>query len=321
MEPDAMPIDDLNVFSPYLSPLEQEQELIKKLTVAPAQTPLSLELKHALVGSIRPADSIETTHQVRPQLPFPTCVNPLPRIIQNQTDIESLTQQEADLLEAESAIYLDRMKTLQLELQEAMEANLKTGQAANAWSTWETILGYFTAASSLMVGLGLLTNGENAGAASALIAAGGLSLTNQIMTDLDGWQKIAEYFSNSAERQQHIAAQIQTGMFLLSLSISVSGLALAAQSNALTNVLPIDKERILKVIQIATSLLNGGTQLVKGGIQKRSYDIQAQIALIDAEIGHLRRNLSELMQKQQNYLRSNLDTTQIVKQAINHLSQ
>lgn len=321
MEPSLMfdPIDGLDALGPFLSPFEEEQELIKKLQIAPTQTPFSLEREQAFAGSIAPSSAIEKTHQVRPQLP-PPCVNPIPRIIQCQTDIESLSQEEADLLEKESSIYLERMKALQAELQENMEANLKTGQTANAWHSWETILNYFTAASSLLVGLGLLGTHGNAGASIALVAAGGLSLTNQIMTDLDGWQKIAEYFSDNAEKQQSISAQIQTGMFLLSLSLSVSGLALAAQSDALMSALPKDKERILRIMQIATSLLNGGTQLVKSGIEKRSCDIQAKITLIDAEIGNLRRTLSELTQNQQNYLRHNLDTIKIVKEAINHLS-
>jgi hypothetical protein len=308
------------------SPIEEEQEHIKKLQVVPSLPPpakVDLPLKQLDYASSIGVSTAERVPQFRPQLPLPgaLCSNPLPRIIHCQMETEKLTHEEVDLLETEVTAYLDRMQQLQTELQATMEAEIKTGKIENKWRTWEMILNYFTAASSLMIGTGLIVANGDVEAGACLIAAGGLSLFNQIMTDTNTWQKVAEYFTESAEKQQEITNRIQTGMFLLSIAVAVSGLSLLAQSHAFTMELPKDKEKILKVMTLATSLLKGGTKFVKGGIQKKSCNIQATLITTNAKMLEIRKTLSEISWSQQESLRHNLDSGQIVKEAINNLSQ
>ncbi len=310
---------------PIYSSLEEEREKVKKLQLTQVVTPLFVppEKKFAEAGSVAPSTSAaETRAHFHPTLPSPEIhyANPIPKTIQLQVDGMEFQRQNLDYFEKDVTAYLDEMKELQAKLQALVEDEIKIGKMEDKWSIWETILNYFTAASSLVIGAGLIAANGDQGAGISLIAAGGLSLLNQIMADTNGWESLVQFFTKNEEKQKTIASQIQTGMFLVSISLAISGLALAAHNNNLADAIPKDKEKILKIITLATSLLNGGTQFIKGGIQKRSCSIQKDIIDINGKMAEIRKILTQLAYDQQDFLKYLTDNNKSVKQIIKSLS-
>ncbi len=318
-------LDLENLRVPLYSSLEEEQERIKRLYIEPTLSPLIIppEKRFAETGSIEPSTSVaEKPTHLRPTLPAPNTsyANPIPRTIALQMDRMEFQQENVDFFEKEVSTYLDQMKEHQAKLQALVEEEIKVGKMEDKWSVWETIVNYFTAASSLVIGAGLIATNGDQGAGICLIAAGGLSLINQLMADTNGWEALVRFFTENEEKQQTIAQQIQTGMFIVSVSLAISGLALAAYNNNLADAIPKDKERILKIVTLATSLLNGGTQLIKGAIQKRSCSIQADIIRTNGQMADIRKILSQLAFNQQDDLKDIANSNKAVKQLIQTLS-
>lgn len=310
-----------------LSLMEEEQELVKKLQPTSAQpiSPVlvSPEKSFAFLGSIQPS-TLERLPQFRPQLPWPEAAFPpsaLARIVQCQVRSDELMPKFFDLFEESIDQKLKRLDEIQEELKVALEAEHRTENLETKWHTLETLLQYLTTAGSIVLGAGLMISGTDQNSGAFLIAAGALGLVNQLMTDSRGWQTLISYFTESVETQKTIESQIQTGMFLVSLGLSLTSGALALHTGTLQQVRGEDYfAAVTKIIQISTTLLTTGTKITSAAIRKRSCDIQAKMIRLQTESSCLRKTIegdnSDLSEEQRK-IQYNIS---VVKRAIEQLS-
>ncbi|MBX9745112.1 MAG: hypothetical protein K2X08_07890 [Chlamydiales bacterium] len=308
----------------YLSSVEAEQEKVKRLQreIAEMQplakvTPASLN--PFAISSIAPSSSENKSPQFRPELcpldsPYS---NPVPRFLACLNEHEELLDNTLDLIEMETEGLPQFADQLHAQLIQDIQEEVKSNEIEGKWHTLETVFQYVVAAGSLLKGLQAIFQDKKTAAGTVWLAAGGLSLTNQLMTDTKGWEAIAKYFANTAEKQREIAARIQAGMFLLSLGLMAFNGAGALKAGQLSDVLPKEK---LKIVTLAATLLQGGIRLVGGSLKYRSSGIGARIIRTQAEITDCRKTLGLCASSEQELLDVALQISDVVKKTIQHLS-
>lgn len=223
-----------------------------------------------------------------------------------------------DVMKMRTDHSVQESKTLRETFQATLQEEIKTAQFEKKWGVWETVLQYAMGTGSLLLGMGLLAVNDDSGAGVCLIAAGGLGLTNQFLIDTNGWQTLVQYFVESTEKQKAIVAGLQSGMFFLSMSLTLTGLALAERNDALSNTLP--KERIIKIYNTSTAVLQAGTKLGKEAIRHHSFALQATMIRTQARITDHRKTLNLLASNQQEQFEIHERISEIVKKAIQQLS-
>ncbi|MDP1607698.1 MAG: hypothetical protein Q8L98_00080 [Chlamydiales bacterium] len=309
----------------YLSSVEAEREKVKRLQremaeMQPLAKVTNTSLDTFAISSIGPSSSEGKSPQFRPDLPplDSSYSNPIPRFLACLNDYGELSHDTFDLLEMEAEGLPEFMDRLHAKLIQDIQEETATNEIEGKWHTLETVFQYAVAAGSLLKGLQtIFQKDKDTGAGAVWLAAGGLGLTNQIMTDTKGWEAIAKYFANTEEKQREIAARIQAGMFLLSLGLTVYSGVWAFKTGQLLDALPKEK---LKIVTLAVTLLQGGTKLVGGSLKYRSSGIGARIIRTQAEITDCRKTLGLCASSEQELLDVALQISEVVKKAIQHLS-
>ena len=108
------------------------------------------------------------------------------------------------------------LKRVHEELKAATARYSQSEREEKRWGVLQTVLQYFASASAIVFGVALVASGVGVAAGAFLIAAGGIGLANQIMTDTHAWEALVGFFTKNQELQTKIASRIQTGMVLLS---------------------------------------------------------------------------------------------------------
>lgn len=316
-------VENIGVFSHRL---EDERERIKRLQIEQSLPPLSpttipKEKAFALGDSIE-VSSAERTPKFRPELPSsdPYIIlkrrsHPLVKIIQCLIKADARTELFLDVLEKELDRTQMRLDELSEELKIALAEEMETKIWEGNWHTFETVLQYFTAAASIVLGGALVLTEADQSAGACLIAAGGLGFVNQIMTDTKGWSLLADYFTESQEMKKTLEGKMQMTMFLLSTALAFSGTALAIDNGTMPET------DLFKIISVAGSLLRAGNKLAAGTIRSRSCGIQAQIISNNGEATYLRKHLETLSLEGKETQEKIQHMVSIVKEAIQQMSR
>lgn len=308
----------------YLSSVEAEREKVKRLQremaeMQPLAKVTNTSFDAFAISSIAPSSSEGKSPQFRPDLPSldSSYSNPIPRFLACLNEHEELLDDTLDLLEMEAEGLPQFMDRLHAQLIQDIQEDVKSNEIQGKWHTLETVFQYAVAAGSLLKGLQAIFQDKNTGAGAVWLAAGGLGLTNQIMTDTKGWEAIAKYFADTTEKQKEIAARIQAGMFLLSLGLTVFNGTWTLKTGQLIDILPKEK---LKIVTLAVTLLQGGIKLIGGSLKYRSSGIGARIIRTQAEITDCRKTLGLCASSEQELLDVALQISEVVKKTIQHLS-
>lgn len=228
-----------------------------------------------------------------------------------------LASQTVNVFDIETQRDLERLQKLNIQLKEAMLEHMRSVKDEKKWGVLQDVLQYFMAATSIVFGVALVATGVGVAAGAILIAAGGLALINRVMSDTGAWKALVSYFTSSRELQTKIANRIETGMFLLSLALTLTGGVMALQAGNLTDLVTLD--RAMKVLTLTTAVANGGVELAKGFITKKSQDMKAKILSISAETTAIQYDMqrnSSTIEETQKLLQ---ETAELVKRAISQL--
>lgn len=309
--------------------LEDERERVKRLQIEQPISPLSpvttisKEKAFILADSIQPSSATKAP-QFRPVLPrpehatFQSRSHPLLRIIRCLIKADEQTSLFLDVLEKEIDQTQMRLDELSDELKVALAEEMETKIWEGNWHTLETVIQYLSAASSIVLGGALVLTDADQGAGSCLIAAGGLGLFNQIMTDTKGWSLLVDYFTESQEMQKTLEGRIQTTMFLLSTALALSGAALAFDSGVLQEA--AQAEQIFKIISVATALLGAGNKLAAGATTQRASAVKKKILSLNGESTYLKEHLEAISLQGKESQQKIHDMVLVVQNAIKQMS-
>lgn len=234
-----------------------------------------------------------------------------------QVKSDQLTGESVEGFEAEIQKDLAKLQKLNQELKAAIAEHIKATQDEKKWGVWQNVLQYFIAATSIVFGVALIATGVGVVAGALLVAAGGLTLVNRIMSDTGAWQLLVGYFTESHEMQKKIASRIEMGMFLLSLAMSLTGGAMAFQAGAMTELVTLDKA--VKIVTLTSALINGGFELGRAVVNKKAQDMKAKILLISGETTDIQYKMqrdSSSIEEAQKILQ---ETVELIKRAISQL--
>ncbi|MBS0626470.1 MAG: hypothetical protein JSS32_10520 [Verrucomicrobia bacterium] len=234
-----------------------------------------------------------------------------------QVKSDLLTGESVEGFELEVQKDLAKLQKLNQELKAAIAEHIKATQDEKKWGVWQNVLQYFIAATSIVFGVALIATGVGVVAGALLVAAGGLTLVNRIMSDTGAWKLLVGYFTESTDMQKKIASRIEMGMFLLSLAMSLTGGAMAFQAGALTELVTLDKA--VKVVTLTTALINGGFELGRAVVNKKAQDMKAKILTISGETTDIQYKMqrdSSSIEEAQKLLQ---ETVELIKRSISQL--
>jgi|GEM_PF-2047752 hypothetical protein len=304
--------------------------LISKLIASRDQPPAPQGISS--VSSMERSTAVKAP-QFRPVLPLPVASgskaetdvnsqsqknqNPLLTIAQIAIRNDGLTDDDASLFAEQIECDMTRMKQVHEELKAARVKYMESEKQEKTWGVLQTVLQYVASASAIVFGVALVASGVGIAAGAFLIAAGGIGLANQIMTDTHAWEALVSYFTKNHELQIKVANRIQTGMILLSIALSLTGGALALQTNAITELPSVEKA--LKIVALATGILGAGTALTTGSIRNRSCQIKSEITRLEGEATELKHNIKQNVSRMREVQKVHQEMIESVKQSMQNL--
>ena len=306
--------------------------LISKLIASRDQTPAPQGISSS-VSSIE-ASTATKPPQFRPELPSPEIrlsniqadvssqqqkhkKNPQLRFAQQAIRHDQFDKESAPLFEEQINFDVAQLKRVHEELKAATARYSQSEKEEKRWGVLQTVLQYFASASAIVFGVALVASGVGVAAGAFLIAAGGIGLVNQIMTDTHAWEALIGFFTKNQELQTKIASRIQTGMVLLSLALSLTGGALALQTNAITEIANVEKA--LKIVTLATGILGAFAGLITGAIKNRSCQIKAEITSLEGEATDLKYNIKKTVSSMKEFQKSSQEMFDALKRAMQDL--
>ena len=313
-----------------------EQSLVKRLTPQAATLPIfdqptPIGLSSPL-GSIEKSSSIKAASSTRPRLSQPELeertvegllafikqfADPRIELAKVQIRSDQLNDLSTQIFDVDVQADSKRLQKLNEELRAAISQHMKSMRAEKPWGILKDVLEYFTAALSLVCGAALIITGVGTAAGALLIAAGGLALVNRIMSDTGSWKVLASYFTENHEMQIRIASRLEIGMFLLSLTLSLAGGALAFQTGVIAEIATLDKA--VKTLMLTSTLFNTGAQLAKASIKKKTSDMEAKIVRLSGDSTLLRNKMMKdttNIEESQKVMQQNIS---LVKSAMRYL--
>ncbi|MDE3046390.1 MAG: hypothetical protein KGJ02_07085 [Verrucomicrobiota bacterium] len=191
-----------------------------KVGLSPISSLSAVDVKEAPAPTLKPELASPTTHYMYDVADLYQHVEHL--MARYTTQLKG--QVQADLKE------LDRLQLQRIEKDKAYREEMETKAK---WDTLSRVANYISSATSIVLGAGLAATPGGQVAGKFLIAAGALSLTTQVVTDVNGWNALAGLFTNSRETQQKYAFWCELTASSLALAISATSLICAYQAGAL----------------------------------------------------------------------------------------
>lgn len=218
----------------WMQPAQETEEASSTIPLLPNQTSSKIELS-----------SITTASGVKEEMGLfapPTLSSPL-LVIQLMENVYSTG---GKLLEAA----VDELKSLSGQIQnnwqqivENMQKNTAWTQQTDMWSTLQTVGAYILSAYSVAMGGTIYASGSPVLGAT-LIAAGLLSTTNIALTEMGGWNYIAEKLAKeNKELQEQITFWGPMTLYALSLTGSI---AISYDPSTLANVPSLDWKKFIE---------------------------------------------------------------------------
>jgi hypothetical protein len=161
------------------------------------------------------------------------------------------------------------------------------------WSAWANVSYYIAAASTLVIGAGCLTLGGSAAVAGYfLVAAGGLGVTNRIVTDTGGWQYLANYFTESHSLQIRISENIDKGLTSVAVALALIGTAQAWHAGHIKLLEASSADMISQVLSKAGTGFSVASHFAASHYQRTISQSKAAInnfsARVDLKYQHVR---------------------------------
>ncbi len=156
----------------------------------------------------------------------------------------SLLQSACD----EIKVYSEALSKKMAENIQALQQAAQRAQESNVWSTLQKAGACILSAFNIFLGTSLYSSGSPM-LGSALIASGILSATNLAMTELRGWDLVAEKLSDSQDLKNQITFWSPIALHCLSSALTaVSGSAIVYDPNLLPTSFTSDWKEYANVI-------------------------------------------------------------------------
>jgi len=303
-----------------LSALDQEQMNVKRLSREPVAVALPLSPSSPIgMGAFPDAleiSSVEKVHHFSPKLSLPSFDREhfgmtLARL---QMQFDELSEISTTLLKEDVELNQKTQDILDAEFQKTLEEDFRVKTTGSKWQTWGAVFQYALSAASLLGGAALYVDEKDLTSAAWLLAAGGLGLYNQIMTDTQGWKKLIGYFTESLETRRTVENRIQGAMFVLSMGLMLGGGVAPAQAISLKEIDP------LRVVALFQKIVDLGTKASVAATRKSASDIQAKLIILQANKTDLLKDLELLSSREQEMQRGFQTILSVMKQAIENLS-
>jgi len=235
------------------------------------------------IAPAEPINSATVTAPSKPQLEHPAL--PSIRIYQGS---EGSVKDWALFFDEETKLDTAAMDRLRAEKEAAVHELLEKEKSRKSWGIATTVIQYLASATSAAVGIAYLATGQ-VGPGLLLLLGGGTGVAVRMASDLDLFQKVAAWYSKSAEVQNKIAARLEMGALFLSLGTGLAGGFWAYGAGALSGI----AERAAQGAQVGLSLMGSGFRLREGHLQKQIAELQKKNRLADLEMDMHSKNTEE----------------------------
>lgn len=187
----------------------------------------------------------------------------------------------------------DEQKQNKAYRQEQTKAIKEAIEKGSTLSTWEMATKVINCVGAVFtVGLGAVTLATGAGAVAgiALMAAGGLLLANQIVSEVKAWEKLAKALSKGDfKMEQNILWHLNTWSTLATLVLSMGTACFGNFSDSAKNLALAGR-----VIQGSLAVAAGVTSIGKAVIDYGRYQAQAESKRFDAKLSTTEYNIKVL---------------------------
>jgi hypothetical protein len=272
-----------------LSIIDNEQIRVRNLqnqAVLP-QTALPLPGIASPTSTLAPV-----TPQTKPELAKPRHINLA--IIDCFRDTEKLDAKAVRNFEQNVKRYQADIETLEQEKIEELKKESNAAKNRNSWNVLSTMANYVSNASAIVLGLSC----GSTPAGHLLIAAGATGFFNQGMRELNGWDWVVSFFSQSTETQRKYSSIIETSNQFLSLGLGLVGVG-QAYSNGLFNALRQGANAQSATAKIGQTLGIAGTAVAVGSrvgtafYDKRLAHTQARMREISTDLTVSQQSISQ----------------------------
>lgn len=226
--------------------------------------------------------------------------------------VEKVGEQSVEFNQNTIDLYLKRMHALNQQEAEELQKALKHSQDSSFWGFLKELGALLLAAVSAVLGLSLLSTGAAPLIGGALIASGVLSIANFTFKTCGVWDWVAELLAqdNEALRKQ-LAHLLPAGAGLLAALISLAGIAGAAWYAKLDL-----GQKVLAIVQTATSFTTGFASMAQGISEGRKNWVESELVLIKGKTELMRVALTKAMTQMEEACDTQSQITKSVKQVV-----
>jgi hypothetical protein len=197
-----------------------------------------------LFSTVSKPESAPLRSESRPQLEPPkgldeetgnkTGSSYLRLVLDTHGSMEEMISACTDDLDAKTRRNMDELGKLQEDKIKAIEEYTRELTNKESWGTLQTLARYLAYASSLTIGVSLISSAVASPAGYLLIAAGGLGLVGSIASDTGLWTSLAAHLTKSVETQKQLAQSIELAVNLIPLGLGLTGSLMASPAYAPT---------------------------------------------------------------------------------------